>query len=173
VRLLEKFKPRLVDFAMHMIRDRETAEDIAQETFLRVLRAKDTYRPIAKFSTWIHTITTNLCYDELRKHRRQVSLESMLGHPPTAEDQLFSARSMRRHPVPRPDAQAEQKELADLVDDIIESLSRQHRDVIVMRIREGLGYAEIAQRAGCPTGTAKSRMHHAMKKVRDELMRRM
>ena len=142
VQLLEKFKPQLVDFARQMLQDRETAEDIVQETFLRVLRSKDSYRPTAKFSTWIYTITTNLSYDELRKHRRQVSLESMLGHPPTSEDQLSWERRGRRKPPPQPDVQAEQKELAGLIEDAMQSLSQEHREVICLRIHEGLGYAE-------------------------------
>lgn len=172
VRLLEKFKPRLVDFAVEIVRDRETAEDIAQETFLRIFRARESYRPTAKLSTWIYTIVTNLCYDELRKHRRQVSLESMLGHPPTAEDQLSWPGTLRSGGPPRPDVQVERKELAALVRDIMQTLSREHQEVICLRIDEGLGYAEVAERLGCSVGTAKSRMHYAMKKLRDGLLRR-
>ena len=173
IQLLEKFKPQLVDFAVQMVRDRETAEDIAQETFLRVFRAKDSYRPLAKFSTWLYTIATNRCLDELRRHRREVSLESVLGRAPTAEDHLLQAGPLRRPPATRPDVQAEQNELASLVREVIGSLSHEHRQMILLRTHEGLGYAQAAARLGCSVGTAKSRMHYAMKNLRDGLMKRM
>ena len=173
VGLLQKFKPRLTEFAMQILHDRETAEDITQEAFLRAFKAKDSYRPIAKFSTWIYTIVTNLCYDELRRHRRQVSLESMLRHPPTAEDVVLRRGPTRRSPTPRPDVQAEQNELAGLIDEVMQSLSPEHRQAISLRIHQGLGYAEAAARLGCSVGTAKSRMHYAVKNLREGLMKRM
>lgn len=173
VGLLQKFKPRLTEFAMQILHDRETAEDITQEAFLRVFRAKGSYRPLAKFSTWIYTIVTNLCYDELRKHRRQVSLESMLRRPPTDEDVVLGRGPTQRPPPPGPDVQAEQNELACLIDEVVQSLSPEHRQVISLRIHQGLGYAEAAARLGCSVGTAKSRMHYAVKNLRDGLMKRM
>ena len=173
VGLLQKFKPRLAEFAMQILHDRETAEDITQEAFLRAFKAKDSYRPIAKFSTWIYTIVTNLCYDELRKHRRQVSLESMLRHPPTDEDVVLRRGPTRRPSPPGPDVQAEQNELACLIDEVVQSLSPEHRQVISLRIHQGLGYAEAAARLGCSVGTAKSRMHYAVKNLREGLMKRM
>ena len=172
VQLLTKFKPQLADYAVQIVHDRETAEDLAQEAFLRVIRAKQTYRPTAKFSTWLYTIATNLCYDYLRKHRRQVSLESVLGPPTTNEDEVLGAGAMRRTQPARPDAQAEQRELVGLVEDVMQSLSPEHREVISLRIHQGLGYAEAAEKLGCSVGTVKSRMHYAMKRLRERLLRR-
>ena len=172
VQLLTKFKPQLADYAIQIVHDRETAEDLAQEAFLRVIRAKQTYRPTAKFSTWLYTIATNLCYDYLRKHRRQVSLESVLGHPATNEDEVLGAGAMRRTSPPRPDVQAEQRELVGLIEDVMQSLSPEHREVISLRIHQGLGYAEAAEKLGCSIGTAKSRMHYAMKRLRERLLKR-
>ena len=171
VQLLTKFKPRLVDFARQIVRDRETGEDIAQEAFLRVFRARGSYRATGKFSSWIHTITANLCYDELRKHRRLVSLESVLGRPPTADDAVVGA-AMQRAQAPGPDAQVERKELIGLLDDVLRSLSPEHQQAVALRVHEGLAYAEMAERLGCSVGTAKSRMHYAMKYLRDGLMKR-
>jgi RNA polymerase sigma-70 factor (ECF subfamily) len=171
--LLEKFKPQIVEFAEHIVRDRGTAEDVAQETFLRVFRKKEAYRPTARFSTWLYTIVTNLCYDELRKHRRQVSLESMLGPVANVEDRLQGAARSRPHPFPRPDVEAEQRELTGLVEELVESLTEEHRTAIRLRIHKGLGYAEIARRLGCSIGTAKSRTHYAMKRLGEKLMRRL
>lgn len=171
--LLGRFKVQLVDYAKHMLGDRETAEDIAQETFLRVFRARGSYRQEAKFSTWLYTIATNLCYDELRKHRRQVSLESMFGHPRASEDQSSAPGPSRRSPAPRPDVEAEQKELTGLIGEAMQSLSPEHQEVISLRVHEGLACAEAADRLRCSIGTVKSRMHYAVKKLREELMRRM
>ena len=173
VQLLQKFKPQLVEFAKHIVRDRETGEDIVQEAFLRVFRARTSYRPQGKFASWVYTITTNLCYDEVRKRSRQVSLEAMLGRPPTAEDVILRAAPGHTKPAPRPDAQAEQRELVDILEDVMQTLSPEHRQTIALRVREGLGYSQVAQRLGCSVGTAKSRMHYAMKNLRDEFMERM
>ena len=173
VQLLEKFKPRLVDFARQIVGDRETSEDLTQETFVRVLRARSTYRATGRFSSWVHTITANLCYDELRKHRRQVSLEAMLGHPPTAEDTIVGIGASRRAQAPRPDEQAEQQELVSLLEDVMETLSPEHREAITLRVHHGLAYAEMAERLGCSVGTAKSRMHYAMRNLRDGFMKRL
>lgn len=172
--LFQRHKPDVAEFAEYLLRDREAAEDVAQEAFLRVLGARQTYRPTARFRTWVYTIVRNLCYDELRKHRRQVSLESVLGRPPTAEDTIPGAdTSFRRRSVPGPDAQAEARELADLLAEILPLLSEDHREVVVLRMYEGLGCAEAASRLGCSPGTIKSRLHYAMKRLRDELMGRM
>jgi RNA polymerase sigma-70 factor (ECF subfamily) len=170
--LLERFRPLVLDYAKHIIGDRETAEDITQETFLRVFRARDTYQPSAKFSTWLYRIVTNLCYDEFRKHRRQVSLESMLGSLLAVESHLPQAGLGRRGPAQRPDVQAEEKEMGTLIEDAMETLSQEHREVISLRIHEGLACAEVADRLGCSIGTVKSRMHYALKKLREQLMKR-
>jgi len=170
--LLERFKPLVVDFALQIVGDRETAEDIAQEAFLRVFRSRDSYRPSAKFSTWLYTIITNLCYDEFRKHRRQVSLESMLGRPLAAESQIRQAGPARRSPPPRPDVQAEEKELSTLIEDAMKTLSEDHQEVVSLRIHEGLACAEVAEKLGCSIGTVKSRMHYALKKLREQLLKR-
>lgn len=171
--LFEKHKPRVMEFAEYIVRSREAAEDVAQETFLRVLSARASYRPTAKFTTWLYTIAKRLCFDELRKHRRQTSLESVLGHPPTAEDRLGFADPTRRPSPPRPDREVERREIGDLIGEAILTLSDEHQQVIRLRIDEGLGYAEAAERLGCSTGTAKSRMHYAMKNLREELLRRL
>jgi RNA polymerase sigma-70 factor (ECF subfamily) len=172
VALLRKYRPQLMEFAKHMTRNCETAEDIVQEALLRVVKARDTYRPEAKLSTWLYTIVRNLCYDELRKHRRQVSLEGMLGDPATVEDRLGDAALRRPPPAARPDVAAARKELSELAEEAMLSLSAEHRVVIQLRISEGLGYAEIADRLSCSPGTAKSRMHYALKGLRAELLRR-
>jgi len=173
VELLTKFKPQLLDFAQQIVRNRETAEDVVQETFLRVLRAKSTYRPVAEFSTWIYTIATNLCYDELRKRKRQVSFESMLGRPPRPGESAVWPGAIRRSSSPQPDLQLERKELGRLVKDVVQELSDEHREVISLRMDQGLGYAEAAKRLGCSAGTVKSRMHYAMRNLREALMKRM
>ena len=169
-RLIEKHKARVVEFATQIVKSREAADDIGQDAFLRVFRARESYRPTARFSTWLYTIATNLCYDELRKHRRQVSLEGMLGHPPNADEQLLAAARHGRTTPAGPDVQAERRELSGMIDETIRSLSREHREVITLRIHEGLGYAEVAERLDCSLGTAKSRMHYAMKKLRERML---
>ena len=136
-----------------------------------MFRARESYVPRARFSTWVYTITTNLCYDELRKGKRRSSLESMLGRTVLTEEQLCWIGQMHRGARSRPDLHVQQRELSDALREAITQLSSAHRDVVRMRIDEGRGYADIADRIGCSVGTAKSRMHYAVKGLREAMFR--
>jgi RNA polymerase sigma-70 factor (ECF subfamily) len=96
----------------------------------------------------------------------------MLGHPPSIEDR-FPGAGRGHPPPPAPDVQAAQRELAGLVSELLKGLSDDHRRVIALRIHEGLGYAAAAERLGCSVGTAKSRMHYALRRLREGMEKRM
>src|SRR5947208_8479139 len=90
--LLQRYRTPLVNFLYRMVRNREQAEDLAQEVFIRVYRAREEYVPSAKFTTWLFRIATNLALNSLRDHRHQ-KLETSIDAPLTADSGDGDART--------------------------------------------------------------------------------
>ena len=156
--IVTRFQVRLLNFVYRMIGDRERAEDLVQEAFLRVYRHLDRFDRSRKFSTWIYTIASNLAKNELRNRGRSplVALErsgrSDEGEPAPLE---FEARGTR------PDDLFDQRRLKALVDATVARLAVHHREVFVLRELEGKSYEEIAEVMRCNLGTVKSRLNRA------------
>jgi RNA polymerase sigma-70 factor (ECF subfamily) len=156
--LVRRYKDRLLTFATRYLGDRSRAEDIVQETFLRVYRARHRYdvNAGARFSTWIYTICSNLIRSEGRKSfwRRRVDVTP---HQETETRNLAG--------------RLEASELRDAIEEAIDQLKPHERLVFVLRDVEGLSYDEIAQVAGCPLGTVKSRVNRARHAFKEAYVR--
>jgi RNA polymerase sigma-70 factor, ECF subfamily len=156
--IVARYQTRLLNFVYRMIGDRETAEDLTQEAFIRVYRHLHRWDPTKRFSTWIYTIAANLAKNELRnRSRRQLLPFQAINrgwqneeHAPQFED----ASS-------RPDDLFRKRELRVLVAEATTRLSRQHRQVFVLRDLEGKSYSEIAEITSMKVGTVKSRLSRA------------
>lgn len=161
--LVERYQHRLVAVMTHLVGNAEEAEDLAQEVFLRVYRARQKYRPRSKFSTWLFTIANNLALNALRdRHRRKaVPLEAgesnALGPAPAAD----------RGPPPTQPLQ--QTELADVVRKALDELNERQRVAVVLNKFEDMGYAEIAEVMGLSTKAVKSLLSRARGKLREAL----
>ena len=156
--LVARYHGRLINFVNRMIRDRERAEDLVQEVFIRVHRHLSRFDPTRQFSTWIYTIASNLAKNELRNRSRSPLVYYQSLRPPGREDQRplqFEDSSTR------PDAMYANRHLREMVDAVVASLSPHHREVFVMRELEGRSYAEIATLTRCHLGTVKSRLSRA------------
>src|SRR5512143_2407812 len=128
--IVARYQVRLLNFVYRMIGDRERAEDLVQEAFLRVYRHLDRFDQSRKFSTWIYTIASNLAKNELRNRSRSplVSLEQ--SRPRDEED----PRPVDfEDPGTRPDSLYEQRNLKALVDETVARLASHHREVFVLR----------------------------------------
>jgi RNA polymerase sigma-70 factor (ECF subfamily) len=156
--LVGRYRERLLNFVARMIGDRERAEDLVQEAFLRVYRHLHRYDPARKFSTWLYTIAGNLAKNELRNRgRNPVVLYQSLR--PRGEDeqrplQFEDARA-------RPDALYASRHLRELVNATVATLAPHHREVFVLRELEGRSYEEIAGMIRVNLGTVKSRLNRA------------
>ncbi len=156
--LVGRYQARLVRFIDRMIGDRERAEDLVQEAFVRVFRHLHRFDQARKFSTWVYTIASNLAKNELRNRHRSplVFYESV--RPTWQEDQqplqFEDARS-------RPDDMYARRHLRALVDGVVARLPEHQRTVFVMRELEGRSYEEIAQATDANLGTVKSRLNRA------------
>ena len=160
--IVTRYQTRLLNFVYRAISDREKAEDLVQDVFLRVYRHLHNFDRTKKFSTWIYTIAANLAKNELRNRSRfrLVLLEGMRtiwrGEELPIEIEDTS---------PGPDVLFYKRHLCVLVEEATEQLSAHHREVFVLRDVEGKSYDEIAEITGAKVGTVKSRLSRARESV--------
>jgi RNA polymerase sigma-70 factor (ECF subfamily) len=156
--LVRRYRERLLNFVDRMIHDRDRAEDLVQEAFLRVFRHLGRYDPARKFSTWIYTIASNLAKNELRNRgRNPIVLYQALRTRDEEEPRPLQFADART----RPDDLFAGRHLRELVDATVATLAPHHRQVFVLRELEGRSYEEIAAIVGVNLGTVKSRLNRA------------
>ena len=156
--LVRRYDNRLVNFVFRTVGDRERAQDLVQETFVRVYRHLHRFDQTKKFSTWIYTIASNLAKNELRNRSRNplVLFQTLkqnwdADHRPLEwEDTQF-----------KPDDLFRKRFLREKVEEAVSQLPEHHRVVFVLRELEGKTYEEIADITGCNLGTVKSRLNRA------------
>lgn len=156
--LVQRYHTPLSQFLERMVGEPETALDLTQETFLKMIRALPRYRPRAKFSTWLYTIAANLARDELR--RRQVRTEH-LAHLEEEERQELPSEP-RLSVVDEALGNVTREEVRRA----LVALSEEHRTVVLLHYFQGLSYREIADVCGCTVGTVGSRLHYAVRNLR-------
>jgi RNA polymerase sigma-70 factor (ECF subfamily) len=160
--IVHRYKDPLINFIYHYLGDRIDAEDVIQETFLRVYKNKHLYRRIAKFSTWIYTIAGNLAKTELRRRRRRRLLSlSQMGH----ENRDYELPGKSASPEQRVDS--EMKEA--IIRKEIETLPIKFREVVVLRDIQEFSYEEISKILKIPIGTVKSRVNRGRLRLQKQL----
>ncbi len=164
--LVARYQDRVVGFFFHLVYDRGAAEDLAQEVFLRVFRARDRYEPTARFSTWLFRIAHNLAINERRdtSRRREVPLPSSQSMDPEASAQMPAEKSALL-PTRRFDA----KELREVVRKALDELGERQKTVVLLHKFEGLSYEDIGEIMGLGTVAVKSLLARARTKLRDSL----
>src|SRR5580765_2643963 len=156
--LVERYQTRLLNFVNRTIGDRERAEDLVQEVFIRVFRHLHRFDQTKKFSTWIYTIASNLAKNELRnRSRNPLVLFQTIKKNWEADHRPLQFEDT----TARPDDLYRQRFLKDAVDQCVQRLPEHHREVFVLRELEGKSYQEIAEITGCNLGTVKSRLNRA------------
>jgi len=162
--LLRKYRTPLVNFLYRMVRDSATAEDLAQEVFLRVYRARKQYSPSAKFTTWMFRIATNLALNSVRDNRyrrMQVSLDA-----PVEEDETpiqVPARDMRI------DEHMVERDRAEIIHRAIGALPEKQRVAVLLHKYEEMDYGEIARILECSESALKSLLFRAYETLRVQL----
>jgi RNA polymerase sigma-70 factor (ECF subfamily) len=160
--IVRRYKDQLINFAYRYLNDFDDAEDVVQETFMRVFRKKKAYKNVAKFSTWIYTITGNLAKTELRRRRRRKILSlSNLGY----EDKDFELKDIKKGPEESVDELIQD----GVIQQAINSLPEKFREVIIFRDIQELSYEEISTILKIPLGTVKSRVNRGRLKLREKL----
>jgi RNA polymerase sigma-70 factor (ECF subfamily) len=164
--LMERYQPRIQGFLRKRLNDEERVEDLTQDTFLRIHRARESYDPSRKFSTWIHTIANNLLKNEFRnRSRRRETTFSELRPDTSASGARGAPGGVRGHGH-NPEREAYRSELREAIDTAIGRMDEHHRIPFVMREVEDRTYEEIAEQIGIPVGTVKSRLNRARNSFR-------
>jgi RNA polymerase sigma-70 factor (ECF subfamily) len=166
--LLRRYERPVFSLIYRMVRDRALAEDLAQETFIKVMNALDSYRPEFKFSSWIFKIANNAAIDQLRK--RELDTLSLDGAPDarTADEVEATALQASDHGE-SPLAELESRELGSEIEQAIGKLRPDYRTCILLRHVEGRSYEEIAEVMDLPLGTVKTYIHRARLELREYL----
>ena len=163
--LVGRYELPVVHFCKRMIGSREDAEDIAQESFVRVYRYLERLKPSAKFSTVLFGIARNLTLNFIRDMgRRGRGITFSLTDDANVERPLVDSTY-------RPDRAARVQEIGERIDEALAQLSPKHREVLVLRELQGLDYSTIAEIVKCRKGTVKSRIARAREQLRKELSR--
>jgi RNA polymerase sigma-70 factor (ECF subfamily) len=156
--LVERYQTRLVNFVYRTTGDRERAEDLVQETFIRVYRHLHRFDQSRKFSTWIYTIASNLAKNELRnRSRNPLVLFQAIKKNADADERPLEWEDNTY----RPDDLFRKRHLKQMVEAAVAELPEHHRVVFVLREMEGKTYEEIAEITECNLGTVKSRLNRA------------
>ena len=166
--LVHRYERPVFSLVYRMVRDRELAEDLTQDTFVKVLSHIDKYRPEFKFSSWLFKIANNVAIDQLR--RRQLDTISMDGSPHAASAEAVEASSFDVA-VAQESAldELEARELGSAIERAISSLRPEYRSCIMLRHVEGRSYEEIAATLDLPLGTVKTYIHRARHELRKAL----
>jgi RNA polymerase sigma-70 factor (ECF subfamily) len=165
--LLGRHQRPVYNFIHRQVGVASVAEELLQDVFLRIIKGASTYRRTAKFTTWMYTIARNLCVDHSRRarHRQALSLDQPLSTEGNGR-RLGDVVADKGQAV---DRQAIGRELRERLQQAIDSLGEDQREVFLMREYLGLPFKEIAEITGCPENTVKSRMRYALEKLREQL----
>ncbi|UCE19771.1 MAG: sigma-70 family RNA polymerase sigma factor [Gemmatimonadota bacterium] len=161
--IVKRYKMRLLNFVFRFVGDRDQAEELVQETFLRVFRERKNHERISNFSTWIFTIAGNLAKSELRRRKRWRFFS--LDQPESEEGTEFEIPDESQ----RPDDLTHDRMIERAVEEAMETLSPKYREAVILRDIQGFAYEEIAEIIGCPVGTVKSRVNRARLRLQEEL----
>ena len=166
--LIKRYERPVFSLVFRMVRDRELAEDLTQDTFIKVLSHLDRYRTDFKFSSWLFKIANNVAIDHLR--RRQLDTVSIDGslHAMTAgavEASRFDIRDGSESALDEMEA----RELGSAIEQAISGLRPEYRSCILLRHVEGRSYEEIASTLDLPLGTVKTYIHRARHELRRAL----
>ncbi len=148
-----RHKDAVVRFAGHMLRDRDEALDVFQDTFRYVFSKIPTYEPQARFTTLLFRVARSLCINILRKKRRVQYTDILDDTLPPPEE-------------PDPGEEIDRRQATDALGRALQDLPEIYREVLLLRIGHQLAYEEIAEVVDCPLGTVKSRIHLGVQRLR-------
>lgn len=161
-RLIEQFQHRLLRYLVYLVGNRELAEDLFQETWIRVLERGHQYDGKHQFSTWLYAVARNLAIDYLRK-RNPVSLDGLMEQ----DDEFRSVEPADTRPLVL-EVMAERQQLAR-ISQALGSIPAEYREAVVLRFQDGLALEEIATVTGAPLGTVKSRLYRGINMLMERL----
>ncbi|HET7205077.1 MAG TPA: sigma-70 family RNA polymerase sigma factor [Terriglobales bacterium] len=161
-RLIEQYQHRLLRYLVYLSGNRELAEDLFQETWIRVLERGSQYDPKYEFSTWLYAVARNLTIDYLRK-KNPISLDGLMA------DEEHAAAVEPADTRPLAWEIVEQQEQGARINSALVSIPAEYRETVVLRFQEGLALEEIATITRAPLGTVKSRLYRGLNMLMSRL----
>jgi RNA polymerase sigma-70 factor, ECF subfamily len=158
--LVSRYHQKVYMVILGLLRNREDALDVAQETFFRAFRKIKSFQGGSSFYTWIYRIAVNLSIDAQRRQKR---------NPLDFRENMDELLEARNEVTQDPYSDVHDRELRESLLKAINDLTPEHKAVIVLRTVEGLSYKDIGEILGCSEGTVMSRLHYARKKLHDKL----
>lgn len=158
--LVSRYQQKVFMVILGLLRNREDALEVAQETFFRAYRKIGSFQGGSSFYTWLYRIAVNMAIDAQRRQKR-----NPLDFRESMDGVLEAQNEVARDPF----ADIQDKELRENLVKAINELTPEHKAVIVLRTIEGLAYKEISEILGCSEGTVMSRLHYARKKLQEKL----
>jgi RNA polymerase sigma-70 factor (ECF subfamily) len=164
--LVEKYQRAVMNFVYRTLPDATEAEDLAQHVFLQVYKSAERYQASARFTTWLFTIARNLCLNEIRRRSR---------HPADSMDETFGesggepVRPLRDCKVASAPEAMLQGELEEKIEEALAGLPEKQRTAIVLCLKGGVSYEEIAEVLGCSVSATKSLIHRGRETLKGRL----
>ena len=162
--LVDLYKDKIYHLAYRMLHNVQEAEDVVQETFLRVYTNLNRYDEMQKFSTWIYRIGTNLCIDRLRKRKPSYSLDAEVNDG-DGDDWYSMLASQDR----TPEGELILSETQQQVRDAIDALPEKYKSVVILRYLHDMSLQEISEILDMPVSTIKTRVHRGREYLRERL----
>ena len=160
--IVGRYKNKLLNHIFYYTKNKESAEDIVQDAFIRVYLNKDKYKEIAKVSTWVYTIAINLAKTFLAKEKKKNKF-SITGKDGESDFEIPDKKTSTDKPVLV-------GELGDIIKDSIDGLDEKFREIVILRDVDEMSYDEIAVVLNIPEGTVKSRLNRARLNLREVLV---
>jgi RNA polymerase sigma-70 factor (ECF subfamily) len=159
--LFARYRAAITSYLYRLVGNRNEAESLAQDAFMRVLQKAEHYQYPRRFSTWFYTISRNLATDFLKKKRAVVP-----------DDFHGLSESIMGTSEPEAEAQVTEREELDELISVLQALPVVYREVVILRALQELSYREIAAIVNCPESTARSRMDYGLDYIRKHYRKR-
>lgn len=166
--LMERHQRRIFNLCYGMVRNKADAADLVQDSFIKAYKSIERFRGNAKFYTWLYRISKNVCIDFLRKQNRRTMVDfddEIRREEPVDGDETLLPTPLGINPA----KVAGRKELLEQIEKALDTLSEDHREILILREIDGMAYKDIAETIDVSIGTVMSRLYHARKYMQDEL----
>ena len=150
---LKEYESPLIGYAMNILRDLDRARDVVQDTFIRLYK-QDVEKVKGGLKSWLFTVCRNRALDVLRKEKRMISVD----------DEMFDREASK---APTPDTSADQSERIQQLLTLLDSLSENQKQVILLKFEKGMSYQEISDHTGLTSGNVGFLLHNGLKRLRD------
>jgi len=170
--LVRRYQDRVYNLSFRFLREREIAEEVAQDVFVSIYKHIDGFKGDAKFSTWLFRVVANHCHNKSKYlRRRRHKLQDSIDAPVDTEDGEMK-RELPDDPSLSPEELSTRRNMNEAIQEAIAHLDDDHRVIVLLRDVEDMSYEEIGEVLGLPEGTVKSRLHRARNELRERLSKK-